>query len=677
MSEVPASMAAEAAQLREELREANYQYYVLDHPTLTDAEYDAKLRRLEALEREHPALQSPDSPTQRVGAPPSEAFDSVAHGTQMLSLQNAMNDDELREFVQRVRRSLMLADETPLEFIGELKIDGLGVSLTYENGALVRAATRGDGRVGEDVTSNVKTIRSVPLRLRTAVGIPSQIEVRGEVFLSKQEFVRLNEQRELSGEPLFANPRNAAAGSLRQLDSRVTANRRLDFLAYTFGAAEGLAAESQSGYLAWLKQAGFLVSEEAESLPDAEACIAYRQRWIEGRHALPYDIDGVVVKVNAFDRQRQLGEVSRSPRWAIAFKLPASQAETVVTDIQASVGRTGAVTPTAIFETVLLAGTRVSRASLHNQDEVERKDIRIGDRVVVQKAGDIIPEVVRVMVEQRPTGSQPYLLPAACPACGTTLERPEGEAVTRCPNRSGCPAQLQARLEHFVSRAAMDIDGVGEALLAQLIEAGLVRDASDLYRLTVEQLSTMERMGEKSAENAVSAIAASRERPLARFINALGIRHVGVTVARVLADALGSLEALQQAETEQLAAIHEVGETTAKAVVEYFAEARNRGMIARLLALGVRPAAVEQNPEAGAFEGLTFVFTGALQRLTRDGAAEEVRKRGGKSSSSVSRNTTYVVAGENAGSKLDKAQRLGVSIVTEEEFLAMLENIGG
>ncbi|MBI2300916.1 MAG: NAD-dependent DNA ligase LigA [Armatimonadetes bacterium] len=653
----------EAALLRVELTDANYRYYILDSPTLTDAEYDAKLRRLAELEAAHHELVTPDSPTQRVGAAPLSAFENVAHGVPMLSLQNAMNADELRELDDPEGNSF--------DYVGELKIDGLGVSLTYEDGRFVRGATRGDGSTGEDVSINLRTVRSVPLRLRDGVRAPRRIEVRGEVYLSKQEFVRLNEERERTGEPLFANPRNAAAGSLRQLDSRITARRRLDCVAYTHGVVEGAEFGSQWEYLEWLREAGFLVSSEARRLPDVEAAVAYQQEWVERRHDVPYEIDGVVLKVNAYARQRQLGVVSRSPRWAIAFKLPAEQAETVIKEIEASVGRTGAVTPTAVFETVFLAGTRVSRASLHNQDEIDRKDVRVGDSVVVQKAGDIIPEVVRVVAEKRPDGTVPYRLPAECPACGTALERPEGEAVTRCPNRAGCPAQVQARLEHFVSRGAMDIDGVGEALLAQLVDTGLVRDAADLYALTAVQLAGLERMGRKSAENAVAAITASRRRPLARFVFALGIRHVGETAARVLAESCGTIADLMAAGKEALTAVHEIGETTAEAVASFFADPEQRRLVERLLEAGVEPEPVEA-ARSETLAGTTWVFTGGLERTTRDGAAEQVRRRGGTVASSVSRKTTYVVVGENPGSKLDQAQRLGAKILTEAEFEDLL-----
>ncbi len=676
MGHVPPAVRDEAAQLTAQLNEANYRYYVLDAPTMSDAEYDRALRRLQELEGGWPALATPDSPTQRVGASPLAAFESVAHGAPMLSLQNAMNDDELREFDARVRRLLELTEaDPPVEYVGELKIDGLGVSLTYEHGHLVRGATRGDGTNGEDVTANLRTIRSLPLAFRAGCAVPERIEIRGEVYLAKREFARLNEQREQRGEPLFANPRNAAAGSLRQLDSRVTAARRLDFLAYTYGAVSGELPDSQWGFLGWLRAAGFRVSSEAALLCGPEAAIAFQRLWTERRHDLPCDIDGVVIKVNAFALQRQLGELSRSPRWAIAFKLPAEQAETRVIDIEASVGRTGAVTPTAVFEPVFLAGTTVARASLHNQDEVDRKDVRIGDTVVIQKAGDIIPEVVRTIVEQRPAEARAYRLPTCCPACETPLVRPEGEAIWRCPNRSGCPAQLQARLEHFVSRGAMDIDGVGEALITSLLDAGLVSEPADLYRLTADSLQPLERMGERSASNAVASIQASRQPSLARFLFALGIRHVGETAAAAIAAAFGTLDAVMAASEEQLQGVRDVGAATAASLTAYFAAEDNRALVVDLLAAGVEPQPVTTAASSDAWAGQTFVFTGALTRFTREQAEAAVRQRGGASAGSVSRKTSYVVAGDNAGSKLDKARSLGVRVLSEAEFAAMLEEV--
>lgn len=653
------------------IEDANYRYYVLDDPQLTDGEYDALMRELQELEAAWPALVTPDSPTQRVGAAPSAAFAPVTHGVPMLSLANAMSADELRDFVGRVRRGLRLdEDDPPVVLLGEYKIDGLGVSLLYEHGRLVRGATRGDGVTGEDVTANLRTIGSIPLRLRSAVPLPARIEVRGEVFLSKREFLRLNEAREAAGEPLFANPRNAAAGSLRQQDSRITAARRLQFIAYTHGIVEGLAISSQSEYLGWLAAAGFATGR-SERFDSADEAIAFRDQAVEQRHELPYDIDGVVIKVDSYQQQRQLGELSRSPRWAIAFKLPAQEATTTIREIEASVGRTGAVTPTAVFDTVILAGTRVSRASLHNQDEIDRKGVYVGAPVVVLKAGDIIPEVVRV-TDPPPPGVELYRLPTACPACGSELVRPEGAAVTRCPNRTGCPAQLQARLEHWCSRGAMDIDGVGSALLAQLIASEMVTSAADLYRLDAAQLAGLERMGERSAANAITSIDASRTRPLDRLLVALGIRHVGAGAARSLAQTFGSLDALAAADVETLNQAPDIGGTTAEAIAAWFAELGNQELLAQLTELGVAPEIAERGPADPRFADKTFVFTGALSRWSRDAAGDEVRRRGGRTSSSISKQTDYVVAGEKAGSKLDRAVKLGLTILDEDGFEAML-----
>ncbi|HAZ63471.1 MAG TPA: DNA ligase (NAD(+)) LigA [Armatimonadetes bacterium] len=653
------------------IEDANYRYYVLDDPQLTDGEYDALMRELQELEAAWPALVTPDSPTQRVGAAPSAAFAPVTHGVPMLSLANAMSADELRDFVGRVRRGLRLdEDDPPVVLLGEYKIDGLGVSLLYEHGRLVRGATRGDGVTGEDVTANLRTIGSIPLRLRSAVPLPARIEVRGEVFLSKREFLRLNEAREAAGEPLFANPRNAAAGSLRQQDSRITAARRLQFIAYTHGIVEGLAISSQSEYLGWLAAAGF-ATWRSERFDSADEAITFRDQAVEQRHELPYDIDGVVIKVDSYQQQRQLGELSRSPRWAIAFKLPAQEATTTIREIEASVGRTGAVTPTAVFDTVILAGTRVSRASLHNQDEIDRKGVYVGAPVVVLKAGDIIPEVVRV-TDPPPPGVELYRLPTACPACGSELVRPEGAAVTRCPNRTGCPAQLQARLEHWCSRGAMDIDGVGSALLAQLIASEMVTSAADLYRLDAAQLAGLERMGERSAANAITSIDASRTRPLDRLLVALGIRHVGAGAARSLAQTFGSLDALAAADVETLNQAPDIGGTTAEAIAAWFAELGNQELLAQLTELGVAPEIAERGPADPRFADKTFVFTGALSRWSRDAAGDEVRRRGGRTSSSISKQTDYVVAGEKAGSKLDRAVKLGLTILDEDGFEAML-----
>lgn len=675
-----------AAQLRAEIEHHNYCYYVLDRPEITDAEYDARLRELQALEAEYPELITPDSPTQRVGAPPVEAFGTFSHRVPMLSLANAMTAEELREFDARIKRQLEMPPETPMEYAAELKIDGLGVSLTYEEGVLVRGATRGDGETGEDITLNLKTIKSIPLRLRGApesgekqlllfppLPLPTLIEVRGEVFLSKQEFLRINREREITGEPLFANPRNAAAGSVRQLDSRITASRRLDFIAYAYGACEGLTWERHTDFLGWLRQVGFRTSPYAERCPDIEAAAAYRERWQARRHELPYEIDGVVIKVNALHLQERLGMVSRSPRWAIAFKFPAEQAETVIRDIVVQVGRTGALTPVAQMEPVQLAGTTVSRATLHNEDEIRRKDVRIGDPVIIQKAGDIIPEVVRVLTEKRTGNEREFVMPTACPVCGSPVEKRPGEAVLRCTGGASCRAQLQARVEHFCRRGALNIDHVGPSLIAQMLEAGLLEDPADLFFLTVEQLLPLERMAQKSAQNVIDAIARSKKTTLSRLIFALGIRHVGEHVAEVLAAHFGSLEALRAASPEELARIHEIGETIAHSVADFFSRPETQIMLDKLARAGLEIEVPQPPAAAKAVAGKTFVFTGSLERFSRDQAEEKVRQAGGQVSSSVSKKTDYVVAGPGAGSKLEKARQLGITVLNEEEFLKLLE----
>jgi len=695
---------ARAADLRAQIHYHNHRYYVLDAPEITDAEYDALFRELLDLEERFPELRTLDSPTQRVGAPPLEALGTIRHRAPMLSLANAMSEAELREFDERVKRMLVssvreewpeprgdpprefnaavkehlgLKPDEDIEYVAELKIDGLGVSLTYEHGVFVQGATRGDGETGEDITVNLRTIKTIPLHLRPEAPHPTLIEVRGEVFMSKEEFLRINQEREQTGEPLFANPRNAAAGSVRQLDSSITAARRLNFLAYAVGACEGLSWDRQADFLAWLKAAGFPTSPYIRLCPTVEDLIAYRAEWQENRHSLPYEIDGVVVKVNSLALQRRLGMVSRSPRWAIAYKFPAEQARTKILKIDVQVGRTGALTPVAVMDPVLLAGTTVSRATLHNEDEIRRKDVRVGDRVIIQKAGDIIPEVVRVLTDERTGEEQPFVLPTACPVCGAAVVRPEGEAVARCTGGASCPAQTQQRLEHFCSRGAMDIDHVGPALIAQLIDQGLVRDPADLYTLTKEDLLPLERMAEKSAQNVLDAIAKSKRPPLARFIFALGIRHVGAHVADVLASHFGSLEALTAASPEELSAVPEIGGIIADSIAAFFAQPETKTLLRKLAEAGVQPqtpSAAPGTPGAGGADltGKTFVFTGALEQFTREEAEELVRQHGGRASSSVSAKTDYVVAGPGAGSKLDKARQLGVAVLNEAEFLQLI-----
>lgn len=681
---ITADVRRRVEELRAAINHHNYLYYVLDRPEISDAAYDLLFQELRALEEQYPELVTPDSPTQRVGAGIATTFAPVAHRVPMLSLDNAFDAEELREWDRRIKRFLGLQSEERIEYLAELKMDGLSISITYENGHLVRAATRGNGFTGEDVTPNVRTIRSIPLRLRnpskdraamdgrSAHPVPTLLEARGEIFLTHHEFARINAANEETGVPTFANPRNAAAGSVRQKDPRITASRNLDAFFYAVGACEGCNFESQSDLLHTYREWGLKVNPNVRLCADIDEVLQFIEEWATHKETLHYDIDGVVVKVNSFALQQDLGFVSRSPRWAIAYKYPAKQARTKVENIVVQLGMTGAITPVAVLTPVPLAGVTVSRATLHNEDEIQRKDVRIGDTVVIQRAGDVIPEVVEVVTAERNGSERVFAMPAYCPSCGTPLVRPEGEAVRRCPNRA-CPEQQRQRLQHFVSRNAMEIESLGGKRIDQLIDAGLVRDAADLYHLTREQLLPLERMGEKLAGNILSAIEQSKTRPLNRVLNALAIRHVGEHTASVLADHFGSLEALMNASVEELAAVHEIGETTAKSIHSFFADPENRELVQRLLAAGVRPEPPRHAPRSDRFAGQTFVFTGQLTRFTREEAEALVRQGGGRASGSVSRQTTYVVAGEKAGSKLAKARELGVPVLTEEEFEKLLE----
>lgn len=669
-------VAAERARaLRDELQKHNIAYYVHDAPTISDAEYDALMRELQALETRFPELVSPDSPTQRVGAEPLSAFGQVTHRRPMLSLANAFSAEDLRAFDARAKRALGMDAGERIAYICELKLDGLAVSLTYENGVFVQGATRGDGTTGEDITQNLRTIKSLPLRLR-GDSLPALIEVRGEVFLTHAEFARINQQREESGEPTFANPRNAAAGSLRQLDPRITAGRRLQIFLYGIGETRGYRPETQAGLLDQYRAWGLPTNPYRQVGEDIAAVIAFVDDWQGKKNAIDYDTDGVVVKVNDIRLQEELGQVARAPRWAIAYKYPALQVQTCVEDIVVQVGRTGSLTPLALLAPVPVGGVIVSRATLHNQDEIARKDVRVGDTVVIQRAGEVIPEVVRVVPELRPEGTAPYRLPENCPSCGTPVVRPDGEAVTRCPNAPGCPAQLQTRLEHFVGRNTLDIAGLGERHIAQLIAAGLVRDPTDLFFLKKENLLPLERMGDKLADNILAAIEKSKQTTLARLIFALGMRHVGERASRVLARHFGSLDKLAAASADEMEQIHEIGRTTAESVAAFFALAETKTMLAKLHQAGVEAAGDDSAPTSDHFAGKTFVFTGGLTQRTREEAEALVRRLGGRASGSVSRQTSYVVAGEGAGSKLAKAQSLGVPVLTEDDFAALLPQNG-
>ncbi len=657
------AVAARLAELRRLIRYHDYRYYVLDEPEIADAEYDRLFRELQQLEEQYPHLITPDSPTQRVSGRPASRFETVEHRQPMLSLENAFSDGEAREFANRIQRFLRLAQD--LDLVCEPKMDGLAVNLTYEHGRLVVGATRGDGWRGENVTQNLKTVRSIPLSLRTdSLPAPALVEVRGEVYMDIQDFKDLNAQREARGEPAFANPRNAAAGSLRQLDPAVTAGRPLKIYCYGVGEVDGRSFSSQWEVLQSLKAWGLRVNPLAERRLGIEAAIAYHHQLERERHGLPYEIDGVVIKVDSLELQARLGLKTRSPRWALAYKFAATQATTRVRQIIVQVGRTGAVTPTAVMEPVEVGGVTVSRATLHNEDEVARKDVREGDWVLVQRAGDVIPEVVKVITSRRTGQEKPFVMPTHCPICGTRLVRPAGEAVTRCPNPD-CAAQLKRSIRHFASKGAMDIDGLGEKIVEQLVDTGLIQDAADLYRLTVDDLVPLERFAEKSAQNIITAIQGSKTPPLERFIYALGIRYVGEATANLLAQHFQSLEALAQAEEAELLRVEGIGPQVAGSIREYFQTERNQVLLQKLRQAGVRPQPPAK-PAATPLAGKTFVFTGALKSYSREEAKALVMAQGGKVASSVSAKTDFVVVGEDPGSKYARARELGVTILDED-----------
>ncbi|QDR81403.1 NAD-dependent DNA ligase LigA [Sporomusa termitida] len=669
-TEIPASLAA-AAQAIEELKKTihyhSHRYYVLDSPELSDAEYDRLLRQLIDIETAYPSLITPDSPSQRVGGAPAGGFERVAHLTPMFSLGNAFSADELKSFDARVRSGL---DSDEVEYVVELKIDGLAMNLVYENGRLARGATRGDGTYGEDVTTNIRTIRSVPLVLHAAGRMPPLLEVRGEVFLPRREFDRLNQLRETAGEALMANPRNAAAGSIRQLDPKITAERALDIFMHGLGTEEGLGVATHAAMLAKLQSLGFKINPHYRLFTNIDDVAAYCESWSEKRIDLPYDIDGLVIKVNSLASQRVLGSTAKDPRWAIAYKFPAEQATTVVEDIFVRVGRTGALTPTAVLRPVRLAGSTVSRATLHNADYIAEKDIRIGDTVVVHKAGEIIPEVIAVVTNRRTGSELPFVMPSVCPECDQPVEREAGEVAHKCVN-SRCPALLREGLIHFVSRDAMNIDGLGPAVIASLLAAGLVRDAADLYRLQPAALAALDRMGEKSAQNLVTAIEASKKAGLARALFALGIRHVGAKASAILARRYGDIDRLAAASAEELLTIDEIGPKIAESAASYFADPVNLAYIEKLKAAGIK-LTEETQAVSQELAGKTFVLTGTLS-MARKEAEELITACGGKVSAAVSKKTSYVVAGTEAGSKLDKAQALGITVLDEEQFRMLVQ----
>jgi DNA ligase (NAD+) len=656
-------------ELRELLNKYNYEYYVLDRPSVPDAEYDRLMQELIALEEQYPDLKTKDSPSQRVGGEALDAFQKVEHRTPMLSLANAFNEGDLRDFDRRVRQEV--GDD--VMYVCELKIDGLAVSVRYEDGYFVQGATRGDGVTGEDITENLKTIRSLPLRLNE----PVTLEARGEAYMPKASFERLNEQRRKRGEELFANPRNAAAGSLRQLDPKIAASRHLDLFVYGLANAEELGIDSHSAALDYLQQLGFKTNPERRRCANIDEVIQFVNEWQEKRPHLPYEIDGIVVKVDSFEQQEQLGATAKSPRWAIAYKFPAEEVVTKLIDIELSVGRTGVVTPTAILEPVRVAGTTVQRATLHNEDFIREKDIRIGDSVIIKKAGDIIPEVVNVVPDRRTGEEVPFVMPTHCPECASELVRLEGEVALRCINPK-CPAQIREGLIHFVSRQAMNIEGLGEKVISQLFREGLIHDVADIYRLTKEQLIRLERMGEKSATNLLHAIEASKQNSLERLLFGLGIRHVGAKAAKVLAEHFETMDRLQTATKEELMAIHEIGEKMADSIVTYFSKPEVKELLNELRAYGVNmeykgPKTPNPGDVHSYFAGKTVVLTGKLESLSRNEAKEKIEQLGGKVTGSVSKNTDLVIAGADAGSKLAKAQQLNIEIWDEARFLQEIE----
>jgi len=657
--------------LRQQINDHNYRYYILDDPLISDGEYDQLFRKLEQLEKQHPELIVPESPTQRIGAEPLEAFGTVTHRIPMMSLANAMSDEELSAFDERLKKAL--DDMEDIEYVSEPKLDGLAVELIYENGTFVNGSTRGDGTSGEDITANLKTIKAIPLALRhDKRSIPRLLEVRGEVFIRKSDFKSLNAQREKSGESPFANPRNAAAGSLRQLDPKITATRSLSIYCYQAGSIIGAEFNTHWEFLQSIQDWGLPVNHEVQIAAGIKQAVAYHQQLEARRDDLPYEIDGSVIKVNSLSLRNLIGVRSRTPRWAIAGKFKAQQATTVIHNIVASVGRTGAVTPVAKLEAVEVSGVTVTNATLHNQDEIDRKDIRIGDTVVVERSGDVIPKVIKVISAKRPAGTKPYHLPDSCPVCDHELYRSEDEVVYRCHNHA-CSAQIKGHLQHFVSKNALDIDGVGGKLIEQLVDQGLINTVDDLLRLDQATLSGLERMGEKSASNVLASITDAKATTFARFVFALGIRHVGEHTAKILEQAFqGDIGTFREASFDALEAIDEIGPIVAESIIRFWEDEANKEIVSACFEMGIT---FQKLPEllSQTLVGKTLVFTGSLEIYTRKAAQELVESRGARASSSVSKNTDYVVAGAGAGSKLTKAKELDVSILSEQEFENLLK----
>lgn len=669
----PAEVIERLRWLRDEINYHNYLYYVLDQPKISDEDFDALMRELKELEDQYPELITPDSPTQRIGAAPSEKFESVPHRVPMLSLDDAFSETEVLEFDERIRRLLDIPG--PIEYTVEPKMDGLAVELTYENGVFVRGSTRGDGYLGEDVTQNLRTIRQIPLRLiHRHLDIPELIDVRGEVFMTKDAFYALNAEREKAGLPPFANPRNAAAGSLRQLDPNVTRKRQLDCFFYGVGAVSGHRFRTQWDILSSLKKWGLKINPHSKRVNGIKEAIRHYEHLRDIRQTLPYEIDGMVIKVNDLDYQKRLGSKARSPRWAVAFKFEAAQAVTKILDIELSVGRTGAVTPVAIMEPVKVGGVVVSRATLHNQDEIARKDVRVGDWVIIRRAGDVIPEVVRPLKERRSGNEIPFKMPKACPVCHTPLEKKEDEAVWRCPNPD-CFPRLVKKISHFASKNAMNIEGLGGKVAELLVTNGLVRDISDLFKLKMPDLMSLEGFAEKSAQNLIDAISKSKNAPLSKLIYALGIRHVGEVTAQILARQFGSIERLKEASKEELEAIEGIGPEGAKSIKNWFRDEDNLKVLEALkeagFDLGAREGGPQQTTDNPIYQK-TFLFTGGLKNFSREEAKTAVLDRGGSVTNSVSRRVDFVVVGEKPGSKLEKAKKLGLKIISEDEFLNLL-----